>query len=65
MLIMRMRISSSGDLLQLHLRGGARGDDDPLAGAELLTVSQLCQVGRLEHRRLRPALLRRRGDEGA
>ena len=48
-------------LLQLDQRRRACGDDDPRAGAQLHPVARLGAQGRLEHRRLRGALLRCRG----
>ena len=47
-----------GHLLQLDQRLRACGDDDPGAGAQLHPVVRLGGEGRLEHRRLRRALLR-------
>ena len=51
-----------GHLQQQHQRVRARGDDDPVAGAQLHPVVPVGGQGRLEHRRLRVALLRPRGD---
>ena len=56
------RHGGGGDVLQQHQRRRARGDDDPLPGAELPAVVPDRAGRRLEHRRLRPALLRPRGD---
>ena len=53
-----------GDLLQQHQRGRARRDDDPGAGAQLHPLLPVGRRGRLEHRRLRRALLRPRGHAG-
>ena len=49
-------------LLQLDQRRRACGDDDPVAGAQLSAVVGGGEGRRLEHRRLRRALLRCRGD---
>ncbi len=51
-----------GDLLQLDQRRRACGDDDPRAGPQLSPVVGSGEGGRLEHRRLRGAVLRHRGD---
>ena len=53
-----------GHLLQQHQRLRARRDDDPVAGAQLHPVVSVGRQGRLEHRRLRRAVLRPRGDAG-
>ena len=53
-----------GHLLQQHQRLRARGDDDPVAGAQLHPLLPVGRQGRLEHRRLRRAVLRPRGDAG-
>ena len=50
-----------GHLLQLDQRRRACRDDDPRPGAQLPPVARLGAQGRLEHRRLRRALLRCRG----
>ena len=49
---------------QQHQRLRARGDDDPRAGAQLHPLLPGGGRRRLEHRRLRLALLRPRGDAG-
>ena len=51
-----------GHLLQLDQRRRACGDDDPVAGPQLSAVVGGGEGRRLEHRRLRRALLRCRGD---
>ena len=53
-----------GDLLEQHQRRRARGDDDPGAGPQLHPLLPAGGRGRLEHRRLRLALLRPGGDAG-
>ena len=53
--------SHRGDLLQLDLGRRACGDDDPVAGPQLPAVAPGGAGRRLEHRRLRGALLRCRG----
>ena len=53
-----------GHLLQQHQRLRARGDDDPVAGAQLHPVLPVGGRRRLEHRRLRRALLRPRRHGG-
>ena len=53
-----------GDLLQQHQRRRARGDDDPRPGAQLHPVAPEGRRRRLEHRRLRGAVLRPRGHAG-
>ena len=50
-----------GHLLQLDLGRRACRDDDPVAGPELSALAPGGARRRLEHRRLRRALLRRRG----
>ena len=52
-----------GHLLQLDQRLRAYRHDDPGAGAQLHSVLRLGDQGRLEHRRLRRALLRPRRHE--
>ena len=52
-----------GHLLQQHQRRRARRDDDPGAGAQLHPVLRVGDQGRLEHRRLRAALLRPGGHD--
>ena len=52
-----------GHVLQQHQRGRARRDDDPRAGAQLHPVLRVGDQGRLEHRRLRGALLRPGGHD--
>ena len=52
-----------GDLLQLDQRLGAHRHDDPGAGAQLHPLLRLGGERRLEHRRLRRALLRPRRHE--
>ena len=52
-----------GHLLQLDQRRRARRDDDPVARAQLHPVLRLGDEGRLEHRRLRRALVRPRRHE--
>ena len=52
-----------GHLQQLDQRRRARRDDDPRAGAQLHPLLPVGDQGRLEHRRLRRALLRRRGHD--
>ena len=49
---------------QQHQRLRARRDDDPGAGPQLHPLLPVGGQGRLEHRRLRRALLRPRGDAG-
>ena len=49
---------------QQHQRVRARGDDDPRARAQLHPLLPVGGQGRLEHRRLRVALLRPRGHAG-
>ena len=51
-----------GHLLQLDQRRRARRDDDPVAGPQLSAVVGPGEGRRLEHRRLRIAILRCRGD---
>ena len=53
-----------GDLLQQHQRRRARRDDDPRARAQLHPLVPGRRRRRLEHRRLRLALLRPRGHAG-
>ena len=53
-----------GHLLQQHQRRRARGDDDPLAGAQLHPVISVGDRQGLEHRRLRRAFLRSRRHGG-
>ena len=53
-----------GHLLQQHQRLRARGDDDPVAGPQLHPLLSVGREGRLEHRRLRRALLRPGGHDG-
>ena len=53
-----------GDLLEQHQRRRARRDDDPRAGPQLHPLLPGGGRGRLEHRRLRLALLRPRGHAG-
>ena len=53
-----------GDLLQQHQRGRARGDDDPRARAQLHPLLPVGDRRRLEHRRLRLALVRPGGHAG-
>ena len=53
-----------GDLLQQHQRRRARRDDDSRAGAQLPPVAPVGPRRRLEHRRLRRAVLRPRGHGG-
>ena len=53
-----------GDLLQQHQRRRARGDADPLARPELPPGAPGRPRRRLEHRRLRLALVRPRGHAG-
>ena len=53
-----------GHLLEQHQRRRARGDDDPRAGPQLHPLPPGGARRRLEHRRLRLALLRPRGDAG-
>ena len=53
-----------GHLLQQHQRVRARGDDDPVAGAQLHPLVPVGRQGRLEHRRLRVAVVRPRGHAG-
>ena len=51
-----------GDLFQQHQCGGARGDDDPGARAQLHPVLRVGHPGWMEHCRLRGAVVRPRGD---
>ncbi len=53
-----------GHLLEQHQRRRARGDDDPRARAQLHPLLPVGRRRRLEHRRLRLALLRPGGDAG-
>ena len=47
--------------LQQHQRGRARGDDDPCRTSEITPLASVGREGRLEHRGLRRACLRREG----
>ena len=53
-----------GDVLEQHQRVRARGDDDPVVGPQLHPVVRVGGQGWVEHRRLRPALLRPRRHDG-
>ena len=53
-----------GHLQQQHQRVRARGDDDPVAGAQLHPVVPVGHRRRLEHRRLRGPVLRSRRHAG-